>query len=85
MNLWLNINSLRSSILAGAQAYLNRIIKIPSIKAGGNSKTKGNSKISIIKLKDINNSRGYKIKRIRFSPNLKKLPQGIYPKYFEIN
>ena len=39
MNLWLNKNSLRSSILAGAQAYLNRIIKIPPAEAGGNSKT----------------------------------------------
>ena len=47
MNLWLNINSLRSSILAGAQAYLNRIIKIPPAEAGGNSKTKGNSKFQL--------------------------------------
>ena len=75
MNLWLNINSLRSSILAGAQAYLNRIIKIPPAEAGSNSKTKGNSKISIIKLKDIHNSKGYKINRIGFSPNLKKNTQ----------
>ena len=69
------MNSLRSCILAGAQAYLNRIIKIPPAEAGGNSKTKGNSKISIIKLKDIPNSRGYKINRIGFSPNLQKNTQ----------
>ena len=48
---------------------------IPPAEAGGNSKTKGNSKISIIKLKDIPNSRGYKINRIGFSPNLKKNTQ----------
>ena len=66
MNLWLNINSARNNILAGAQAYLNKLIKIPPAEAGGNLKTKGNSKITIIKLNDIHNSRGYKIKRIGF-------------------